>query len=399
MAQKLYAYLSEGTAIPGPPGLPRVIHDEGVPLPVRTVIDMVGPGVTATDDEAGDRTIITIPGGTADMVVSVFGRPGPAITAQAGDYSAAQVTNAVSVLGSYSDPSWITSLSWGKIEGEPSSFPPSAHTHDWGEITGEPASFPPSAHTHPWSEVTGKPLVFPPEAHQHPWGDLTGVPSNVSAAVPNTTQIIAGTGLTGGGALSGNVTLSANIAGIQTPWLQDIEGAGYALNYPKQVNIRANPPDTAGTDSITGLSLDRTFTSAGDSMDIVWGTTDQPAKRAGRIACSATSSGEMALIFYAQTGGGDGYTNEILRMRGDGVINCRDLFIENSSPVTGATMRFDGYADYLHMFTAGPGGGGVRLGTSDATRIEIRPDGTILMFLGGALKTLSVDGSGFVKAT
>lgn len=59
-----------------------------------------------------------ITGAPATGVSSVFGRVG-AVTAQIGDYTAAQVTNAVSTLGSYADPPWITSLSWGKITGAP----------------------------------------------------------------------------------------------------------------------------------------------------------------------------------------------------------------------------------------------------------------------------------------
>lgn len=51
-------------------------------------------------------------------VASVFGRTG-AVAAQPGDYTAAQVTNAVSVTGSYADPAWITSLDWAKINNKP----------------------------------------------------------------------------------------------------------------------------------------------------------------------------------------------------------------------------------------------------------------------------------------
>ena len=51
-------------------------------------------------------------------VTSVFGRTG-AVTAAANDYTAAQVTNAVSTLGTYSDPAWITGLAWSKITGAP----------------------------------------------------------------------------------------------------------------------------------------------------------------------------------------------------------------------------------------------------------------------------------------
>ncbi|HEY1242228.1 MAG TPA: hypothetical protein VGF16_16805 [Bryobacteraceae bacterium] len=54
--------------------------------------------------------------------------------------------------------------------------------------------------------------------------------AQVSGAVPNTTQVIAGTGLTGGGSLSGNVTLNANVSGIQTPWLGDIDASSHFLN-------------------------------------------------------------------------------------------------------------------------------------------------------------------------
>ena len=60
----------------------------------------------------------------AGQVASVFGRTG-VVVAQAGDYVAAQVTNAVTVLGSYPDPPWITSLAWSKITGAPPSAVPS----------------------------------------------------------------------------------------------------------------------------------------------------------------------------------------------------------------------------------------------------------------------------------
>lgn len=63
-----------------------------------------------------------ITGAPATGVATVFGRSG-AVAAQTGDYTAAQVTNAVSTLGSYADPAWITSLAYGKITGAPA-IPP-----------------------------------------------------------------------------------------------------------------------------------------------------------------------------------------------------------------------------------------------------------------------------------
>jgi hypothetical protein len=52
------------------------------------------------------------------FVTSVFGRSG-AVVAQAGDYTAAQITNAVDKTAIYSDPPWINSLAWSKIVGAP----------------------------------------------------------------------------------------------------------------------------------------------------------------------------------------------------------------------------------------------------------------------------------------
>ncbi len=63
---------------------------------------------------------------TAAPVTTVFGRSG-AVVATTGDYTAAQITNAVDSTGSYSNPAWITALAWSKITGAPS-FAPSATT-------------------------------------------------------------------------------------------------------------------------------------------------------------------------------------------------------------------------------------------------------------------------------
>jgi hypothetical protein len=57
-------------------------------------------------------------GGGSGAVASVFGRTGP-VAAATGDYTAAQVTNAVSSTQTYNNPSWITGLAWSKITGAP----------------------------------------------------------------------------------------------------------------------------------------------------------------------------------------------------------------------------------------------------------------------------------------
>jgi hypothetical protein len=52
------------------------------------------------------------------QVTSVFGRNGD-VTASPGDYTAAQVTNAVDSTQSYGDPNWLSSLDWSKITNAP----------------------------------------------------------------------------------------------------------------------------------------------------------------------------------------------------------------------------------------------------------------------------------------
>ena len=70
------------------------------------------------NSSAGQWEPKTLPIG---QVSTVFGRSG-GVTAQIGDYSAAQVSNAVDQTASYSNPVWITALSWSKLTGVPSTF-------------------------------------------------------------------------------------------------------------------------------------------------------------------------------------------------------------------------------------------------------------------------------------
>jgi hypothetical protein len=51
-------------------------------------------------------------------VTSVFSRSG-AVAAAIGDYTAAQVTNAVDATASYTNPAWISSISWSKLTAVP----------------------------------------------------------------------------------------------------------------------------------------------------------------------------------------------------------------------------------------------------------------------------------------
>lgn len=87
-------------------------------------------------------------------------------------------------------------------------------------------------------------------------GDVVLTAQDISGAggVPATRQVIAGAGLGGGGPLSGDVTLTANVktvfgrtgdviltpaeaATIQTPWLQNINGNGFRLGNVTSMGI------------------------------------------------------------------------------------------------------------------------------------------------------------------
>jgi hypothetical protein len=300
-----------------------VVQDEGVALPVQTTLNFVGAGVTATNDAGGSRTTVTISGGGAGSVTSVFTRTG-AVVAVSGDYTAAQVTNAVSVLGSYANPVWITSLAYSKLTGVPTSFTPAAHVHaaadttsgifavarlgsgtpsasNWlrgdGAWTALPASAVTSVFTRTGAVVAASgdytaaqvtnavstlgSYADPAWITSLAYAKITGAPA---AGVPTSRQVIAGTGMSGGGALTADVTLNAlpmiasgasgrggtvptpgttagttkflredatwvvpATGGSQTPWLTDIDGNNKTLKSVLAIGVAVASP---------GVSLD-----------------------------------------------------------------------------------------------------------------------------------------------
>jgi hypothetical protein len=274
-------------------------------------------------------------------VSSVFGRSGAVVAASA-DYTAAQVTNAVSTIGSYADPAWITALAYAKITGAPAAgggqtpwlqdinaatfklnnsggigigvasptqalHVAKADNNDVILVSGSSTSvymaFQSNATsgriTHFNGSAWGNILLAPfggkvgigiPATINYPLdvvGDvnisagsvyrINGVP--LSTGVPTSRQVIAGTGMSGGGALTADVTLNAlpmiasgatgrggtvptpgatagttkflredatwgvPVGAAQTPWLSDIDAAGFSLNNATQVvvaNLGAN---------------------------------------------------------------------------------------------------------------------------------------------------------------
>jgi hypothetical protein len=78
IANNATVYLSIVSDAVSTSGGGHVIRDEGIDLPQRGKIDFVGAGVTATDDAAGDLTVVTIAGGggagfTGGTISAVWG--------------------------------------------------------------------------------------------------------------------------------------------------------------------------------------------------------------------------------------------------------------------------------------------------------------------------------------
>lgn len=61
-----------------------------------------------------------------------------------------------------------------------------------------------------FAEVTGKPATYAPSGHTHPISQVTGLDAALADKADKTTQVIAGTGLTGGGTLAANRTLNVS---------------------------------------------------------------------------------------------------------------------------------------------------------------------------------------------
>ena len=60
-------------------------------------------------------------------------------------------------------------VSWGDVQGKPSTFPPDAHSHTYASITSKPSTFPPDAHGHAQSDVTGLTAALAEPARVFTW--------------------------------------------------------------------------------------------------------------------------------------------------------------------------------------------------------------------------------------
>lgn len=95
--------------------------------------------------------------------------------------------------------------------------------------------------------------------------------SSVSGAVPNTVYVIAGTGLTGGGALTGNVTINSSATGTVT----QVQGNGTVNGITLTGNVTTSGNLTLGgtLGSIANSQLANSTFTLGNTTVTLGGTT------------------------------------------------------------------------------------------------------------------------------
>lgn len=125
---------------------------------------------------------------------------------------------------------------------------------------------------------------------------VTTVPATISGYVPDTRQVIAGTGLTGGGALSSNVTLDANLSNA-TPLIGDNAGsAGVSTEISRadHVHPAVDLSDQAQINGILPMDQGGTSRSLVPSEGaIVWSGADGLYISAAGVAGQVLVSGGL----------------------------------------------------------------------------------------------------------
>jgi hypothetical protein len=265
----------------------------------------------------------------AAIPISVFGRTG-AVVATAGDYTAAQVTNAVSTTGSYADPAWITSIAFSKITGEPNFVIDPTTTK--GDLIVRDASIP----NRVGIGVDGQTLIADSsQASGVRWGTLSAPGSGVAAS--NFVSVLAsafgGTALVNSATLtdllasclvSGNLTIPANAVGVGMTLMVTVQGvfgqagSGSVPGITVSVVLGATTVGTITWPSGSGaattgkngrMTIDVSITRTTTSAYQIWGvmrialdaaTTVSYAQQAGVVSTQPTWSSALQLKLNAQ---------------------------------------------------------------------------------------------------
>jgi hypothetical protein len=276
--------------------------------------------VSATDFDVAWQTVAAGGG-----VTSVFGRTG-AVVAAAGDYTAAQVTNAVSTIGSYADPAWLTSLSWSKIVSAPTSFPPSAHasTHEAGGSDPIPldALAAPADVTTLDASTTAHGLLRKLSGTATQYLDGSGAWSTPPAGTGTVTGVSAGnlSPLFTASVATATTTPAISFAAVsQAQNLVYASPSGAAGNPTFRALVAADVPDLSAT-YLTPAAGDTRYVNVGEAVP--WSTvTGAPAFLTAAVTSvtagtglsggTITSTGTVALADTAVTAGSYGSATQV----------------------------------------------------------------------------------------
>jgi hypothetical protein len=234
----------------------------------------------------------------------------------------------------------------------------------------------------------------------------TTSPFSVSGFVPDSRQVIAGTGLNGGGPLSSNVTLNANLSNA-TPQLVDTTGtAGISTDMSRadHKHPAIDLSDDDQIDNILGLSSGGTARSiTPDAGAVVWsgadglyltgiGTPGQVLASNGTGAPSwLTITGAGTVTSVSGSGGTTGLTLTGGPITAAGTLTIGGtLAISNggiglsSAPTNGQLLIGNGTGYTLTGITAGTGVS-VTNGTGSITIANTAPDQTVTLTNGTAV--------------
>jgi hypothetical protein len=154
--------------------------------------------------------------------------------------------------------------------------------------------------------------------------------------VPNSRRVIAGTGLTGGGPLSSDVTLSAKLDGKTTQ-----ADAGGAITV-KDVAIGGDLGDLASARSLPTKFI----------------------KGLGSADCNTIAENMIAAIYQNGTSNGPGFAPVLLSFFSSAAMGAQAAFIINSSTLVRASLRSksaSGYSPWSDFLMSGRVGDGIKV--------------------------------------
>lgn len=154
--------------------------------------------------------------------------------------------------------------------------------------------------------------------------------------VPNSRRVIAGTGLTGGGPLSSDVTLSAKLDGKTT------QAAADGAITVKDVAIGGDLGDLASARSLTAKFI----------------------KGLGSVDCNTIAENMIASVYKAGTTNGPGFSSVLLSFFSSAVMGVQAAFILNNSTIVRASLRSksaSGYSPWSDFLMSGRVGDGIEV--------------------------------------